>query len=54
MINKCYKPLNDSKSASSIIGYYEKKVSKTNKVHIILVDLCMQLQDDFDESESEG
>lgn len=43
MMNKCDKPLNVARAASNRIEYYEKKGKQSNTIHMVLADLCMQL-----------
>lgn len=44
MMNACTKPLNFSRAASRRIDYYDKKGDPTKTVHMVLADLCLQLE----------
>lgn len=45
MMNACPNPLNLTRAADRRIDYYDKKGGLTNTVHMVLADLCSQLQD---------
>lgn len=48
MIKYCPRPINVAMAATRNIDYYAKKGKcQTHEVHLVLVDLCMQLDDPF-------